>query len=73
MVGTPASLQWLVLPATGDPLQQPKIVANAYSTEADVAEMLDAVKFLRRLAAMPAMPSTVRSISRGTTRSSAGP
>lgn len=38
-----------------DPTVQPKIVANAYSTNHDVAEMLDAVKFLRRIAAQPAM------------------
>jgi choline dehydrogenase len=36
---------------SADPLQHPRIVANAYSTEADVAEMLDAVKFLRKIAA----------------------
>lgn len=33
----------------------PRIVANAFSTEHDVAEMLDAVKFLRRIAATPTM------------------
>ena len=33
-----------------DPLQHPRIVANAYSTAADVAEMLEAVKFLRKIA-----------------------
>ena len=36
---------------SADPLQHPRIVANAYSTDADVAEMLDAVKFLRKIAA----------------------
>ena len=40
---------------SADPLVYPKIVANALSTEADVAEMLDAVKFVRRIAAQPAM------------------
>ncbi|MDT8854075.1 GMC family oxidoreductase N-terminal domain-containing protein [Paracoccaceae bacterium Fryx2] len=36
---------------SADPLQHPAIVANAFSTDADVAEMLAAVKFLRHLAA----------------------
>ena len=40
---------------SSDPTAPPKIVANAYSTNHDVAEMLDAVKFLRRIAAQPAM------------------
>jgi choline dehydrogenase len=34
-----------------DPLAPPRIVANAYSTDSDVAEMLAAVKMLRRIAA----------------------
>lgn len=38
-----------------DPLAHPEIVANAFSTDHDVAEMLLAVKFLRHLAAQPAM------------------
>ena len=38
-----------------DPLVQPRIVANAYSTEKDVSEMLAAVKFVRKIASMPAM------------------
>lgn len=33
-----------------DPTMHPRITVNAYSTETDVAEMLDAVKFLRRIA-----------------------
>ncbi len=33
----------------------PRIIANAFSTEHDVAEMLDAVKFLRKIAATPIM------------------
>ena len=37
----------------------PKIVANAYSTNHDVAEMLDAVKFLRRIAAQPSMAEVI--------------
>ncbi len=44
---------------TADPRDHPKIVANAFSTEADVAEMLDAVKFVRRIAAMPAMAEII--------------
>jgi choline dehydrogenase len=39
--------------ASPDPLAHPVITANAYSTDHDVAEMLDAVKFLRTLAAQP--------------------
>ena len=39
---------------SADPLDYPRITVNAFSTESDVAEMLDAVKFLRKLAAMPA-------------------
>lgn len=37
--------------ASADPLAPPRIVANAFSTEQDVAEMLAAVKFIRRIAA----------------------
>jgi choline dehydrogenase len=36
-----------------DPLAHPAIVANVYSTNHDVAEMLAGVKFLRHLAAQP--------------------
>ena len=35
---------------SNDPRDYPKIVANALSTEADVAEMLAAVKFVRKIA-----------------------
>ena len=38
-----------------DPLVHPKIVANVYSTDHDVQEMLEAVKFVRHIAAQPAM------------------
>jgi choline dehydrogenase len=41
--------------ASADPTRHPRIVANAYSTEKDVREMLLAVKFLRHLAAQPAL------------------
>ncbi|CAI2933658.1 GMC family oxidoreductase [Aminobacter niigataensis] len=36
---------------SADPTVHPRITVNAYSTESDVSEMLDAVKFLRKLAA----------------------
>ncbi len=36
--------------ASPDPFRHPKIVANAFSTDHDVAEMLAAVKMLRRIA-----------------------
>ncbi|PZO79734.1 MAG: choline dehydrogenase [Mesorhizobium amorphae] len=36
---------------SADPLEHPVIRPNAFSTNADVAEMLDAVKFLRKVAA----------------------
>jgi choline dehydrogenase len=38
-----------------DPLAHPAITANALSTNHDVAEMLAAVKFVRRIAAQPAL------------------
>lgn len=38
-----------------DPLAHPAITANAFATDHDVAEMLLAVKFLRHLAAQPAL------------------
>ena len=44
---------------SADPLEHPRIVANAFSTDHDVAEMLAAVKFLRRLAAVPALAETI--------------
>lgn len=44
-----------ILIRSADPRSHPKIVANALSTEEDVAEMLAAVKFVRRIAAQPAM------------------
>lgn len=42
-----------------DPVAAPKIVANAYSTESDVAEMLAAVKFLRVIAAQVPLRSLI--------------
>ncbi|RWO29426.1 MAG: choline dehydrogenase [Mesorhizobium sp.] len=44
---------------SANPREYPKIVANAFSTEADVAEMLAAVKFIRKIAAMPAMAEII--------------
>ncbi|MEZ5872156.1 MAG: GMC family oxidoreductase N-terminal domain-containing protein [Nitratireductor sp.] len=38
-----------------DPHAKPRIVANAFSHERDVSEMLAAVKFLRHIASQPAM------------------
>lgn len=42
-----------------DPFAYPKIVANALSTDEDVAEMLDAVKFLRRMATTHALSEII--------------
>lgn len=36
---------------SADPFEHPRITANVYSTEHDVTEMLEAVKFLRKIAA----------------------
>lgn len=44
---------------SADPDAPPKIVPNAFSTNSDVAEMLDAVKYLRRLASMPALAPVI--------------
>jgi choline dehydrogenase len=41
------------------PFDHPKIVANAFSHPDDVSEMLDAVKFLRKIAAQPAMAEMI--------------
>ena len=42
-----------------DPFTAPRIVPNAYSTDNDVEEMLAAVKFLRRIAAQPALAEVI--------------
>jgi choline dehydrogenase len=42
-----------------NPLDYPKIMPNAYSTDQDVAEMLTAVKFVRKIASMPAMAEII--------------
>ena len=44
---------------SSDPLQHPVITANAFSTDDDVQEMLEAVKFLRKIAAQPAFAALV--------------
>ncbi|MDX8495441.1 GMC family oxidoreductase N-terminal domain-containing protein [Mesorhizobium sp. VK22B] len=44
---------------SSNPRDYPKITANAYSTNADVDEMLAAVKFVRKIAAMPAMAEII--------------
>lgn len=44
---------------SADPTVHPRITVNAYSTESDVAEMLDAVKFLRRIAAQSPMSDII--------------
>lgn len=44
---------------SADPRAYPRISANAYSTEHDVAEMLAAVKFVRKIAAQPAMAEII--------------
>lgn len=54
----PTSRGWLRI-RSGDPFQHPQIVANAYSTQNDVDEMLLAVKFLRKIAAQPAFAPLV--------------
>jgi choline dehydrogenase len=48
-----------ILARSPDPRQHPRIVANAFGTEHDVQEMLEGVKLLRRIAAMPAMAETI--------------
>lgn len=44
---------------SADPFTHPRIVANAYSTGEDVAEMLAAVKYLRRIAAEDPLRSLI--------------
>jgi choline dehydrogenase len=45
--------------ASADPLAAPRIVASAYAHPADLEEMVEAVRFLRRLAAMPALAAVI--------------
>ena len=44
---------------SADPLAHPVITANAFSTEHDVEEMLAAVKYLRHIAAQPALAGLI--------------
>jgi choline dehydrogenase len=44
---------------SNEPRDYPKIVPNAFSTAEDVAEMLDGVKFLRKIASMPSMAEII--------------
>ena len=44
---------------SADPFQHPKITGNAFSAERDVEEMLDAVKFLRKIAEAPSMKEVI--------------
>ena len=44
---------------SSDPLQTPRIVANAYSTNEDISEMLEAVKFLRKIAAQKPLAEVI--------------
>ena len=44
---------------SADPLAHPVITANAFSTDHDVAEMLAAVKYLRHIAAQPALSALI--------------
>ncbi|MBZ9722014.1 GMC family oxidoreductase N-terminal domain-containing protein [Mesorhizobium sp. AD1-1] len=44
---------------SANPREYPRITANAYSTNADVEEMLAAVKFVRKIASMSAMAEII--------------
>jgi choline dehydrogenase len=44
---------------SANPRDYPRITANGYSTESDVAEMLAAVKFVRKIAAQPALAEII--------------
>lgn len=45
--------------ASADPLAAPRIIANALSTDHDIAEMLAGVKMLRRIAAAPPLAGLI--------------
>lgn len=55
----PTSRGWLKI-TSPDPLVHPAITANAFATDHDVAEMLAAVKFLRKVAAQPSFAPLVK-------------
>lgn len=42
-----------------DPFKHPKIVANALTAQQDIDEMLDAVKFVRKIAEAPSMKAVI--------------
>lgn len=44
---------------SADPREAPRIAMNAFSTNEDVSEMLDAVKFIRKIAAQPALRALI--------------
>ena len=48
-----------IMVRSADPHDHPRIVANAFATDHDVAEMLAAVKMLRRIAAQPALAAMI--------------
>ena len=48
-----------IMARSPDPLMHPRIVANAYSTDHDVQEMLEAVKFIRKIAAQKALADLI--------------
>lgn len=54
----PTSRGWLKI-RSADPFAPPQIVGNAYSTDQDVAEMLAAVKFIRKIAAQGPMADVI--------------
>jgi choline dehydrogenase len=54
----PTSRGWLKI-RSADPFAPPQIMGNAYSTEHDVAEMLAAVKFIRKIAAQAPMADVI--------------
>jgi choline dehydrogenase len=54
----PTSRGWIDL-RSADPFAAPRIVANAYSTDHDVDEMLAAVKYLRRIATQDPLRSLI--------------
>ena len=49
----------LIMIRSANPRDYPKIMPNAFSTAEDVAEMLDGVKFLRKMASMPSMAEII--------------
>jgi choline dehydrogenase len=46
---------------SADPTVHPRITANVFSTEHDVEEMLEAVKFIRTIASQPTMKEIIKS------------